>query len=90
VDLVLPRVFAGVEGQFWRILMCRWVYIHVGALPDVMKLFVNPEFLGQGVEILVAIFRAGEATADRQWSSVRGHPQLEVSVMRHHHKLGEC
>jgi hypothetical protein len=56
----------------------------------VVEFFVNPECLGQSVEILVEVFRAGEAAADHQWSSVCGHPQLEVSVMRHCHKSGEC
>jgi hypothetical protein len=54
-----------------------------------VKLFMNPECLGQGVEVFVAIFRASEATANRQWSSVCGHPQLEVSVMRDRHESGK-
>jgi hypothetical protein len=57
--------------------------------PDVVKLFMNPECLGQGVEVLVAIFRVGEATADRQWSSICEDPQFEVSVMRDCHESGK-
>jgi hypothetical protein len=42
----------------------------------VVKLFMNPECLGQGVEIFVAVFRAGKVAANHQWFSVCGHPQL--------------
>jgi hypothetical protein len=90
VDLVLLRVFASVELQLWGVLLHRWIYVHAGALPDVVELFVNPECLGQSVEILVAVFRVGKAAADRQWSSVCGLSQLEVSVMSHYHKSGKC
>jgi hypothetical protein len=55
----------------------------------VVELFVNPECLGQGVEIFVAILGAGKTSTDHQWSFVCGHPQLEVSVMRYRHELGE-
>jgi hypothetical protein len=70
-------------------LLRRWSYVHVGALSDVVKFFMNPECLGQSVEILVAIFGAGNAAANPQWSSVCGHPQLEVGVMRDCHELGK-
>jgi hypothetical protein len=46
MDLVLARVFAGIERQLQGILLCLWGYIHVGAFPDVMKLLMDPECLG--------------------------------------------
>jgi hypothetical protein len=64
------------SNQLWGVLLRRWIYTHAGALPDVVELFVNPECLGLSVEIFVAVFRAGEAAADRQWSSVCGHRSL--------------
>jgi hypothetical protein len=54
-----------------------------------VQLLVHPEGLGHGVEVLVAVFRSGEAAADHQWSSVCGHPKLEVSVVRYRHESSE-
>jgi hypothetical protein len=68
----------------------RWSYVHVGTFSDVMQLFMNPECLGQSVEIFVAIFGTGKAATYCQWSFVCGHPQFEVSIMRDCHKSGEC
>jgi hypothetical protein len=36
--------------------MRRWSYVHVGAFSDVMEFFMNPEYLGQGVEVFVIVF----------------------------------
>jgi hypothetical protein len=89
VDLVLSSVFAGVERKFWGILLRRWINVHVGGLPNMMELLVHSKCLGHAVEVFVTIFGAGKATADRQWSSISGHPQLEVSVVWNHHESGE-
>jgi hypothetical protein len=58
-------------------------------LSDVMELFMNPECLGKSVEIFVAIFGTSKAVTYRQWSSVCGHPQLEVGIMRDCHESGK-
>jgi hypothetical protein len=65
VDLVLSSVFAGIEQEFWGVLLHRRIDIHVGGLPDVMELLVHFESLGHAVEVLIAVFGAGKATADR-------------------------
>jgi hypothetical protein len=54
-----------------------------------MKLFMNPECLGQSVEIFVAIFGTSKAATYRQWSSVYRHPQFEVGIMRDYHESGK-
>jgi hypothetical protein len=54
-----------------------------------VELFMYSECLGHAVEVLVAVFRAGEAFADRHWSFVCGHPQLEVSIMQYRHESGK-
>jgi hypothetical protein len=54
-----------------------------------MELLMYPEGLGHAVEVFVAVFGSGEAAADRQWSSICGHPQLEVSVVWYRHESGE-
>jgi hypothetical protein len=33
-----------------------WIDVHVGALPNMVELFVYPECLGHAVEVLVAVF----------------------------------
>jgi hypothetical protein len=70
VNRMLLSVFAGIERKFWGILLRRWVDVHVGGLPNVMELLMYSESLGHAVEVLVAVFRAGKTTADRQWSVV--------------------
>jgi hypothetical protein len=54
-----------------------------------MELLMYPEGLGHVVEVFVIVFGLGEAAADHQWSSICGHPQLEVSVVWYHQELGE-
>jgi hypothetical protein len=54
-----------------------------------MELIMYPEGLGHTVEVFVAVFGSGKAVADHQWSSICGHPQLEVSVVWYRHESGE-
>jgi hypothetical protein len=86
---MLTCVLASIERQLWGVLLRRWSYVHVCVLSDVMKFFMNPECLGQGVEILVAIFGTSKTATYRQWSSVCGHPQLEIGIMTHYHESGK-
>jgi hypothetical protein len=50
---------------------------------------MNPDYLGQSIEIFIAIFGASKAATNRQWSSICGHPQLEVGIMRDYHESGK-
>jgi hypothetical protein len=54
-----------------------------------VQLLVHPEGLGHGVEVLVAVFGSSEAAVDCQWSSICGHPQLEVSIVWYCHESSE-
>jgi hypothetical protein len=56
VDLVLSGVLCGIEGQFWGVLLRRWIYVHYSGFPNVVQLFVHPKGLGHAVEVLVAVF----------------------------------
>jgi hypothetical protein len=54
-----------------------------------MEFLMDLKLLGQGVEVLVTVFGACKATADREWSSIARHPQLEVCIMGNCHESGE-